>query len=289
MNSTDNTFAEQFEEIVMESTFSVFSFARTLEDPWAYMKSVLEDIKHLEEQFEDEYTEFVDRANEWLDILDSAFTSNERQDIHSRWDEDDPEYSPVGQTFDRGYNPRQRVRDVWDMDSPVFATEVHNKSSRKIWQRTTKNDSNALRILCDYGNFDMGATEKYGRALLRIRTVTRNVKGVPTPFLSVGAVQINMRTGFVKCGVYGCNHEGQLTYTENSIVKPGFDKEWAEYQVLRIFAHLGEHGKDNVKIFPKFADAPKRYRDKELDKVISHWQTIYQQENRAFVKEGISV
>lgn len=278
MSTSTPTFAEKFEEITFESTYSVFGFARTLEDPWAYMSSVLEDIAHLSDEYEDEYNEFVDRAKNWMDILDSAFTSDERDAVHDREDEFEPEYSPVGQSFDRGYNPRQRIRDIWDMDSPVFVREQYNKKSRDIWQRTTKNDSTSLRILCDYGNFDMGLTEKYGKALLRIRTVTRNVKGVPTPFLSIGAVQVNMRTGFVKCGVFNCEHEGHLSHKYLS--DGTWDKEWAEYQILRIFAHLGTHGKDSNRVFPKFVDEPKLKRDDAITKIVSHWQWLYKQEHR---------
>lgn len=267
---------KKFFDITGESSTSILSYARTITDPWTYLEEVIKEVK--EEfgypdncwQYETNFIEnFIEAAELFLEGVDVSLMSKRAlQENEDRWHTG---YDPNAETRFLKYNPREFVRDVWGLDSVMFYTESRQtQTSRAEWKRVTEGESTQLRLLTEYGNFDFGLTAKAGRAKLRVRTQVR--KG--TPYLSIGAVQINMLTGKVACGVVGCKHVGQLSNKpdRNDPTEQKPDREWQEYQILRIIAHLGTHDlKSATKAFPVFLDAVKEFRDTDWMKDLSHW------------------
>lgn len=272
MNTSEEFFTAAIEELTGESPYSVIAFARTLNDPWAYLDSVREDARaeNIHENFPEEYEEFNERIEEFLDTVDASLVSPERiaKDTDKWYSE--PELESY-------YSPRQFRQDVWGKGSPVWVVDSSTShlggrlgnTSRDIWKRATKDQSKDIRILCDYGNFSLEITNNLHKAFYKVRTSVR--KGIPV--LGIGPVEVNMNTGQVACRVSGCNHRGQLTYSADSEVEA--DREWMEYQVLRILAHIGWHNNRFPKThtkdgrsthFPKILET-KRHRDSDDEKV----------------------
>lgn len=257
--TNDELFTDKIEELTGESPYSIIAFARTINDPWAYFDSVEEDAieSGIVEAFPEEWAEFWERVQEFKDTVDASLVSPERIEK----DTDPWHVEPEARDY---YSPRQFRQDVWGIGSPKWVIDSnlgnsrHGNESRKVWNRATQEDTN-LRIVCDYGNFDIELTKRNARAMLRVRTVVR--KGIP--YLNIGGVTINMLNGHTKCGVSGCKTEGWMTYAPTPNSEP--DKEWMEYQVLRVLAHLGDHYNGGSNYFNKIL-AVKRHRDTDAMK-----------------------
>lgn len=250
-------FTTAIEDLTGESPYSIIAFARTLNNPWEYFDSVREEAKELSihENFPEEYEEFDERIQQFLDTVDSSLVDEARLNSaqYDKWyvEPEAPDY----------YSPRQFRQDVYGYGSPKWVVDStigssrHGNESRKVWNRATNNDHN-LRIICDYGNFDIALTQKAANATLRVRTSIR--KGVP--YLNIGGVTINMLDGHTQCMVSGCTTQGWMTYAPIKDGEP--DKEWMEYQVLRVLAHLGDHYNGGSNYFNKIlAVKPKRDTD----------------------------
>jgi hypothetical protein len=259
-------FAYRVEELSGESEQSLFAFARTLEDQWAYIESVLSDAKeeHLDTDYPEEFEAFANKAQDFMDTVDSALTSPERQRVqYDRWNEIDWEPVISSDSYDPGYSPRQRFRDVRGLDTPEFqqpalrtpSGETDPKySSRNIWKRT-KGHTKHTYSLSEWGHFSFDVSKKYSESLLRVTYHRKFDK----PYLRVGGVDISLLSGTVVCHVSGCKFKRRLQYNAEGGTE--FDREYAEYQILSILAHLGEHTLKNPRNYWTPILEIKRFRD----------------------------
>jgi hypothetical protein len=220
--------------------------------------------------FSDELSQWIDDCRHSVRLIDAALTDPLRLDDPNN---DPYEYEPNinadPSTFDAGYDRR----DAWGKGNKnfnaVFVSSANplGKTSRDMWKRTTKNDTSDLYVLCDYGNFSLDQTKKYHESLFKVKTNIRRVSGVATPFLSVGCIQINMRNGIAECGLSGCTMKTQLLHAPvDSPVGVENDREYQEYQILKILEHLGTHDKNGW--LGKITEV-KRYRDSDDNKWLS--------------------
>lgn len=270
----DLEFRHLVEAITGESPLGYAYSLRMSVDPEAEFSSAAQSVMELALHFLSEDGEPIDFSTElaqWVDdcrhsvrLIDAALTDPLRLDDPTN----DP-YEPDNQAimfpnFDPGYDRR----DAWgkgnqDSHAPVFVKSANpiGKTNRDMWRRTTKHENRDLYVLCDYGNFSLDQTKKYHASLFKVKTNIRRVSGVATPFLSVGSVQINMRTGIAECGLSGCNMKAQLMYAPVDSDDPSKpDREYQEYQVLKILEHLGTHDKNGW--LGKILEV-KRYRDND--------------------------
>lgn len=293
----DLEFRHLVEAITGESPLGYAYSLRMSVDPEAEFSSAAQAVMELALHFLSEDGEPVDFSTElaqWIDdcrhsvrLIDAALTDPLRLDDPTN----DP-YEPDNQAilfpnFDPGYDRR----DAWgkgnqDSHAPVFVKSANpiGKTNRDMWKRTTKNDNRDLYVLCDYGNFSLDQTKKYHASLFKVKTNIRRVSGVATPFLSVGAVQINMRTGVAECGLSGCNMKAQLLHTNPEALAlskitgyaPEPDREYQEYQILKILEHLGTHDKNGW--LGKILNVNRR-RDTNEDKLRSRNKALVAQFN----------
>lgn len=277
----------ELEELHGIGSREFFATARLETDPWTfvddtvkYLKSDGEhdapwDYRHGAEDVE-AYEEFFEACEEFKNKLDAALTSEDKTLTRDEQDEPEPK-------FDTRYSLRDFRQDAWGHGNvnmrPEFVVDSQiGGSSRKTWKRVTKGDP--IRHLSDWGTFSLDLTKKYADSKVRVRTHIR--KGIP--FLAVGAVQINMQTGHLECYVSGCGWKRALRYYEanaatehflkNGMLKPEdleFDKEYAEFQILSILAHLGEHTRTNHNNYWTPINDVKRHRDSDEDKLRSAW------------------
>jgi hypothetical protein len=264
MSKEQERFEDYFFKFTGESSSSIIAYARTITDPWNYLEQAIDELKIEFMDFSSEMTDqldaFIERANTFLEEVDASLeTKRNITEAQDRWAS---EYDPNAETRFMRYNPREMVRDIWGIGPAMFFVESRaSKDAKREWKRVTKDQPASLRMLTEYGNFDIGITERASKAALRVRTAVR--KG--EPYLSIGAVQVNLNTGKVYCGVYGCNHTGRLSHG---------DREWMEYQILRILQHLGTHDmKSAGKVFPVFVEEVSPKRDTAKQKLWRH--TMY--------------
>lgn len=248
-------------QLTGEDETTIWQYARTVTDPWTYLKEIDEELqqKSTDLDLDLDLYEWNNKLSIFLSTIDASLETKRQHNTTDKWYQSpDPNQSPQTR-----YNPRDFYRDKVSNQSQyvAFFTEARiSESSRNEWRRVTINDNVQTRLLTEYGNFDLGTTHKAARALLRVRTNIRH----GNPYLSVGAVQINLRTGHIKCGVNGCKHEGQLTRSDNSRV-------WFEFTILCILAHLGTHQIGKGQIFPTIPEV-KRYRDTPEEKLETHYR-----------------
>jgi hypothetical protein len=259
------TFDDEFEVIVGESEYSVLAFARTLTDPWSYLTGpdgVIADITTacLDQAYPQEFQAFVERVQDFLDTVDAALTAPERMELqYDRWDELDMEPNINSESYDPGYSPLQQKRDVWGIDRPEFIQpkpEFDSEySSRGIWKRT-KGHTTHTYGLTEWGTFSFDVTKRFAHSLLRVDWHMLHGK----PYLRVGGVDISLLSGKCICRVSGCDWKRTLRYNPDS-ESTEFDREYAEFQVLSILQHLGEHTLKNPKNYWTPILEVKRFRD----------------------------
>ena len=243
-----------------------FQYVRIENDPWATIEEVLAELDSTIDGAED----FKQRCEDFMEHLDESLITQLMD--QNRDDEIDPEPK-----YDYKYSNRQFNQDKWGIDPTMFVKDYHS-NSRKEWRRSTGTDEH-LRMLTEWGNFSFDITEKNAKAKMRVHTNVR--QGVP--FLSVGSVNINMHTGVAKCYASGCKFSGQLRYNDEGTKH--FDKEYAEFQVMRILQHLGDHTLKNPNNYWTPIIHVKRFRDDETYK----WATRAGVEDNRVINEQARV
>lgn len=216
--------------------------ARIEPDPWGFVQGFLSEISELHEELfdENELEDFTTAVLSWLDQLDVANCA--------RVPDRNKEVEPDRESY---YSPWQLRRDVRGDGTVVafvydLAAQEIPSNSREIWQRTNRNQQVKQYNLSDYGTFSLSVTANNAASMLRVRRIKDQ--------LSVGGILINLTTGVCKCHVSGCNWRRQLRW---------IDREYAEYQVLCILAHLGEHTMKNPKNYMNPILEVKRFRDSD--------------------------
>jgi hypothetical protein len=240
-----------------------FSLARQEPDPWNFVQEVLAELTVLDEDWvpcdcetwcecerpwclivdTEEQLDFERKCRDFLDNLDVALTAREARRDDELW---------LEPKFDFKYSLRNFRDDVVGRAPTQWATEEKAMADAR-WKNSS--ESKHIRLLTEWGNFDFGVTDRASRATLRVRTQTR--KGVP--HLGVGAVWVNMNTGSVKCWVNGCKFARRLRYNPDGTDE--FDREYAEFQVLSILQHLGDHTLVNPANYWTPIVHVKRFRD----------------------------
>ena len=252
--TAEELFTSKFQELTGESEWTIIGFAATLNDPWEYIDSVVDELQdELEEIHQPSWKDFINRVNIFKEEVDASL-----QVKHYQSEQTDKWYTEPEKPLKYDRNDYRTV--------PTYFTTMdeRQRTSREEWRRVTE-DNYRLRMLVEYGNFDIAVTEKTARAWLRVRTAVR--KGVP--YLAVGAIQIDMTNGLAQCGVVGCNHKGWLTVKDDgsSVEK----KQWLEFQVLRLIMHLGDHDLGSkTKQFPVFMHVVSPVRDSAAQKLATH-------------------
>lgn len=218
-----------------------------------------EFVGSLTDELVEVHEAFMKRLTRFSEQYAASFASD---DFLSAMDSED-RYEPERESE---YSPRTFYRDVRGQSDPIFiiSGEIQLAEKREEWRRTTKFDERPIRMLVEYGNFDIGVTDSVHKWMLRVSTRVRRINGEPVPFLQIGGVGINMDTHIAECGVYGCKWRRQITYSDPTGAGSGHgyeasDKEWMEYVVLSIFAHLGSHNQNARNPFPRLI--AKRFRD----------------------------
>lgn len=215
---------------------------------------------------------------EWEAIRQQLETRNatlqERLSTVDRWTEIQPERDTIRPD---SYYPELK-RDAANIRGTQDITEWVNtqesRSSREIraridnaYLKSLSHDERAKRyhkkIMLEYGTFDIAITESTHKAWLQVR------RDLYHNTLKVGMILINMSNGEAHCKVYRCDHKFQLSSKSPSPTIQ--DREWQEYQVLRIFEHLGTH---NNPAWPKFTQHTNPNRDTPQEKLASRSSVV---------------
>lgn len=262
---------QEFETMIGQDLYELKSELRLSLNAQAELDEFLaEHSTHLSEDFLSELTEDLQQAIDKLDesIVERLMHMND----HSYSQHDQYEYEYDNARPD-AYYP-EFVSDVrgWGRDNKAFVNTAYRRNSRSEFKRTSGPEKRI--ILTEIGSFDLTLTSKTAAAWMRVTRPVRN--GVP--HIQVGAVSINLSNGQLKCGVYDCDWKKQLTHIDPQVLQlaqitstedelPEFDREWAEYQLLKILEHLGTHSHRYPNSpFHKFMAEPKRYRDGMAEK-----------------------
>lgn len=189
-------------------------------------------------------------------------TKDETLDSQSRDKELEPErYQPYREFFSDCYPSRVEK---------VFFTEFPTGPAREFWKREAADSNRTIRILMvEEGYIDLALTSRVHSQYLQVSRL--NIKGVP--HIKVGMILVDMENGECTCKVYGCNAKMRLTNMyENGI----WSREYAEGQILQIFAHLGSHPAPRNP-WPKFTTQPRMVRDSDEEKMANRVLTLSRQ------------
>jgi hypothetical protein len=211
----------------------IFPYASRQVNPTEFFAGLLSDMAELRAVStvtEDQWLEFLDSVTEFLSTLDE---SNSESMMHSdRWAEIDVEDNSWSDPESDPYMESQFAIDVADTENewnfPKYTVGARN-----------------------WGFYNEAATQDYAFSLMRVRWFAN--------MLLIGGMKVKS-SGLAECGVSGCrwSHQLRSNSVEGSEV---FDRRYAEYQVLLILAHLGEHTRTNPRNYWTPIDCVKRGRD----------------------------
>jgi hypothetical protein len=221
----------------------------------------LDELRPVSTVTDDQWVEFTERVAEFIVNLDD----DNRED---RWAELDVEDNSWSDPESDPYMESQFARDIettlvpsYDNTLPIGEFHLNDKGERVYgpddeWEFAYYPDGSfdfpkytvGAR---NWGFYNEAATEGYALSLMRVRWFAN--------MLLIGGVKVKS-SGLAECGVSGCRWSHQLTANsvEGSTV---FDRRYAEYQVLLILAHLGEHSRTNPLNYWQPIDSVKRGRD----------------------------
>lgn len=225
-------------------------------DPVRMFKQDLKAVRKQSRYSKDEVQEVKEY---FLDYIDSLFMT-QAETIQNSPRDKELEYTPT---------PSDYFKDKGSVTT-LFFTESATIPSREVYNRSTPGEKTVQFLITEIGYFDLALTEKVHSQWLQVSPLT--IKG--RPVLRVGMLMVDLECGSVKCNVYRCKAEFQLSHKVDD--DGNWDREWAEYQVLRMFAHLGTH--DHPKNpWPKFKVLPSPFRDSDDQRLANRSLTISRQ------------
>lgn len=242
-------------------------------DPHEFIYETSQAIDPIQEF--DEFMEDLDAERPGLSEHFSDELAEIRESIQSRQDtfaeqamhrDSTREYEPeVYQPYTKLWDDVNGKNEIYE-----YINSQESRSSREIRNRIDNERINKMtpqqrqkqyhkRIMLEHGTFDINVTRSTHAAWLQVR------RDLYHNTLKVGMILINMSNGHAQCKVYGCKHEFQLS-SRSASPETITDREWQEYQVLRIFEHLGTH---NNPAWPKFTSHTNPNHDTTQEKLAS--------------------
>lgn len=205
-------------------------------------------------------------AREFLtEYIQSLFeTQTEKFTDSDRWAEFEPESNPPYKKF---------AQDLWPRKThTVFFTEESAGSSRELFNRESPEEKITRVLITSIGYFDLDRTAAVHSAWLKASAIS--VQGRPK--LKVGMLLVDLQSGEVECKVFRCGQHWHLAHG---------DREFAEFQILKMFAHLGEHD-DPRNPWPKFKGELEKLRWEDSDelKLARRSLTLWNQKKAALTK-----